>query len=277
MKLLYALQYHPGDMPAAMALARLIADVIPDKRCAEADFLFAASAKADFDFNTIRYVGRRFANVRTFRCVRDFEGWPKGPNNQAHETARYFAQQVLAGRWKYDGIFLGEPDCVPLRRDFLRLIAEEWSRGPQTVLGPWVTNGPKPWNQHINGNCVMGPQFIYNNPSLFRCEDWMGWDVGSCETIMAHGRASMWIYSDYQLGTPQNTWKGCEHLFSRRELQKPHPMWKLRFQDVAYLHGAKRWDLAHDCVRHRLLHEPIRHHENIVPSEPSDEVSAPAQ
>lgn len=254
-KILYALQYHKGDQKAAMALARLMADIIPEKKCADADMMFAASANADYDFDTIRYCARRFASVRTFRCVKDINGWPAGPNNQAHETARYFAQQCQTGRWKYTGILMGEPDCVPLRRDVFALLNKEWQAGPPTVLGPWVTSGPPPYQQHINGNSIFGPQFIYSNPQIFRCDEWIGWDAANAGLLLQHGRASLWMHSDYQLGTPQNPWKGCDHLFSRRELCKPHPFWKLKDQEVAYLHGVKRWDLAQACVREKLLGE----------------------
>lgn len=254
-KILYALQFHQGDQKAAMSLARLMADVIEEKKCLDADMLFAASANADLDFETIRYCARKFSQVRTFRVQKDVNGWPAGPNNQAHETARYFAQQCLAGRWPYSGILMGEPDCVPLRRDCLKLLREEWDQGQQTVLGPWVTSGPAPYNQHINGNSIFGPQFIYKNSQIFRAEDWIGWDAQNAQFLMAHGRASLWMYSDYQLGTPQNPWKGCDHLFADREIRNPHPFWKLKTQKVAYLHGVKRWDLAQACVRERLLGE----------------------
>ena len=219
--------------------------------------MFAASANADFDYDTMRYCARKFAQVRTFRVTKDINGWPAGPNNQAHETARYFAHQVQTGRWAYSGILLGEPDCVPLRRDVFALLNREWQQGPKTVLGPWVTSGPPPYNQHINGNSIFGPEFIYRHPEIFRCDDWIGWDAANAQLLMQHGRASLWMYSDYQLGTPQNPWKGCDHLFSRRGMRKPHPFWHLVDQEVAYLHGVKRWDLAQACVRNRLLGESL--------------------
>lgn len=240
-------------MPMAMALARLMADIIPERKCPHADMLFAASANADFDHDTIRYCARKFDQVRTFRTKKDINGWPAGPNNHAHETARFFAQQVLSGRWKYSGILLGEPDCVPLRRDVFKLLQEEWLKGAPTVLGPWIVNGPVPYNQHINGNAIFGASFVYNNPNIFRADDWIGWDAQNAGFLLAHGRASMWIYSDYQHGTAKNPWQGCEHLFSRRALLKPHPFYRLGEQEVAYLHGIKKWDLAHRCVRSKLL------------------------
>jgi hypothetical protein len=242
----------------AMNLARLIADVIPERKCSDFDMLFAASANADFDMPTIRYCARKFGQVRTFRCVKDINGWPAGPNNQAHETARYFAQQCMSGRWNYAGILLGEPDCVPLKREFFALIAAEWRQGPQTVMGPWITCGPAPYYQHINGNAVFGPHFVYNHPTIFRADDWIGWDAANADLLMQHGRASKWMYSDYQHGQDHNPWRDCDHLFSKREYRQPHPFWKLGVQDVAYLHGVKAWEKAHECVRERLLSEELK-------------------
>jgi hypothetical protein len=257
-KLLYALQFHKGDQQMAMNLARLIADVIPERKCTDFDMMFAASANASFDMATIRYCARKFGQVRTFRCVKDINGWPAGPNNQAHETARYFAQQCMSGRWNYAGILLGEPDCVPLKREFFALIAAEWRQGPQTVMGPWIVHGPPPYNQHINGNSVFGPQFVYNNPVIFRADDWIGWDAANAGLLMQHGRASKWMFSDYRLGKKDNPWKGCDHLFAPRPFMKPHPFWKLGNQDVAYMHGVKAWQEAQECVRHRLLGEELK-------------------
>jgi len=274
-KILYALQYHAGDQKAAMSLARLMADIIPEKKCLDADMMFAASANADIDMATVRYCARKFAQVKTFRCIKDINGWPAGPNNQVHEVGRYFAQQVQTGRWKYSGILMGEPDCVPTRRDVFSLLNEEWKKSPHTVLGPWVTSGPAPYNQHINGNAIFGPAFIYTNPDLFRCDPWIGWDAANANFIMQHGRASLWMYSDYQLGTPSNPWKGCEHLFSDRPIRQPHPFWKLRTQKVAYVHGVKRWDLAQACVRERLLGETIDESLKHEPTLPADEPPAP--
>lgn len=254
-KLLYALQYHKGDQQMAFNLARLIADVMPEGRSASVDMMFAASANADFDHATMRYCARKFGQVRTFRCVRDINGWPAGPNNQAHETARHFAQNCRSGRWNYSGILMGEPDCVPLRRDFFDLLIDEWGKGPQTVLGPWVANGPPPYNQHINGNSIFGPNFIYEQKTIFRAEDWIGWDAQNCQLLMRHGRASKWMFSDYRLGKKQNPWQSCDHLFRDRPYLKPHPFWKLKTQQVAYLHGVKEWKQAHICVRSRLLDE----------------------
>lgn len=242
----------------AMNLARLVADVMPDGRSGDADMMFAASANADFDHATMRYCARKFGQVRTFRCLRDINGWPAGPNNQAHEVATHFAQMCRTGRWDYSGILMGEPDCVPLRRDFLTLLRQEWDQGPKTVLGPWVTNGPAPYNQHINGNSIFGPDFIYNHRQIFKAEDGIGWDAQNAGLLLKHGRASMWMYSDYQLGQPQNPWKGCDHLFSRRPLREPHPFWKLVDQEVAYCHGIKAWEEAQECVRQRLLGEELK-------------------
>jgi hypothetical protein len=126
-------------------------------------------------------------------------------------------------------------------------------------MGPWITAGPAPYNQHINGNSIFGAQFIYKNAQIFRAEDWIGWDAQNAQFLMSHGRASMWMYSDYQLGTGVNPWKGCDHLFSRKEMRPPHPFTNLKTQEVAYLHGVKRWDLAQQCVRQRLLGEPVTH------------------
>lgn len=259
MKLLYCLQYHKGDQEMAMSLARLVADVIEERKCADADMLFAASANADFDHGTMRYCARKFSQVRTFRCINDINGWPAGPNNQAHESARHFAQQVQTGRWNYSGILMGEPDCVPLRRDFFRILRTEWEKGPQTVMGPWVTHGPTPYNQHINGNSIFGPKFIYQNTNIFRADDWIGWDAANANMLMTHGRASLWMHSDYKLGDDSvNPWKGCDHLFIDQEFRKPHPHWRLGSHEVAYLHGVKAWEEAQLCVRQKLLSETTK-------------------
>lgn len=253
MKLLVALQYHVTDQDAAVGLARLIADLVPESKCPYADFLFSASFQAEHDLATIRYVARKFDQVRTYRCIKNVNGWPQGPNNQAHETARHFAHMVHSGRWHYSGILLAEPDCVPLKRDWIKLLFDEWHAGTQNCLGPWVTYGPPPYQQHINGNAIFGPRFILSNSQIFRAPDWIGWDAHNAGFLMAEGRASKWIFSDYQHGTPGNPWRDCDWLFSDRPIFEPHPLWRHGPQSPAWLHGCKRWDLAQACVRERLL------------------------
>lgn len=250
--LLLALQFHVTDYEAAMSLVELICDTMEPGQEQFADFMFAASARADLDRHIVREAARRFRQVHTFRCTKDINGWPAGPNNQAFEVAHHFASMCLSGRWEYAGMLLAEPDCVPLRRDWIELLTREWHDGPPTCLGPWVTCGPAPYNQHINGNSIFGPHWIATHKQAFRAPSPIGWDAFNAGMIMSSGRASRWIFSDYVLGTERNPWRGCDDLFKPREILAPHPLARNGPQSPAWLHGPKCWKEAHACVRERL-------------------------
>ena len=64
-KILLALQFYPGDQKAAMALARLLADIEP-RHSDRADIVFAGRFDVKHDRETIGYVARSF-NVMPFR------------------------------------------------------------------------------------------------------------------------------------------------------------------------------------------------------------------
>ncbi|MFB1500829.1 hypothetical protein [Thiocapsa sp. N5-Cardenillas] len=251
MKILLALQYHSGDEECASSLAKLIASIMPEGKCRVADVMFSAAPDADIGHEAVGAMATKFDQVHTYRVRSKANGWPKGPNLHAAETMFYVAEHVFNGRWDYNGVWLMEPDCLPLHRDFINLIVQEWTEGARTILGPWI-HTEKP---HINGNCIIGTQFGYHHRrEIFVASETQGWDWQNRKFICQWGRPSRLMFSDYHHGTEGNPWRGCEFLFAPRALPKGHPL-KLREQTPVYLHGVKSWQKAHPCVQATLLGE----------------------
>lgn len=75
------------------------------------------------------------------------------------------------------GVLLIEPDCVPLTRDWLDALIYAWGlalKNDAWIMGAWRDSGGP--HGHINGNCVVVPDF-YHRAQVAHCvgQD-MAWD-----------------------------------------------------------------------------------------------------
>ena len=163
MKLILALQFHEADKPQAMRLARLIADIEPERR-EDVLFVFVARWDCAMDPNVGAYVCQKF-NTDYAISISRLAGWPDGPNGMALTTLRYAARRcetspLFAPNNDWLGLLMIEPDCVPVHRDWLNILIAEWTR--QRAAGKWLMgawrNSGGPYG-HINGNCVTRPDF----------------------------------------------------------------------------------------------------------------------
>jgi len=156
-KILIALPFWEGDKIYAMKLARLIADIEP-KHCEWADFLFVSRFDCEHDPATILQVSRRF-NVFTHTSSRREVGWPAGCNGLLFGTMEFFYHKINAEKipW-YKAILICEPDTVPLTKNWIETLSQEWDRinKPKTIrIAGAMVGGGEFGKQHINGGCVM--------------------------------------------------------------------------------------------------------------------------
>lgn len=156
-KILIALPYWKGDQPAAMKLARLIADIEPT-HCEWADLLFVARFDCIHDHTTILQASRRF-NVFTHISGRREVGWPAGCNGLLFGTMEFFYYKMLAEKIpQYKAILICEADTVPLTRNWIETASREWDRVQKlktTRIAGAMVGGGEFGRQHINGGCVM--------------------------------------------------------------------------------------------------------------------------
>ena len=246
-KILYAIHFSPQDRNQAMALARLIADIGPagqDKM----DFMFCPRFDAVVDTKTEACIREKFGEARTFQCRNIASGWPKAPNCMVHEIYTMFAAKCASKEWEYDAIFFGEPDCVPLSRDWIEKIWTEWHvcnwnwpiGNNQLVLGHWLTKrGNDSGFPHINGNCLISPKLVNAYPAFGKVV--LGaWDFTHAKQVLPHARPSKLIFSDYCIGgiNRKRPFLGCEDMFKTRFIDGPFPIIKEETHPV-YLHGIK--------------------------------------
>ncbi len=248
------LQFWEKDKAQAMALARLIAD-LEEKPRNDVTFLFSARFDCEHDEDTISYVAAKFPVIR-YTTKRKATGWPHGPNEM---MACSYEHLVLLKRRKWmdhlSCVLFMEADCAPLHRDWINLIKKEYDGCGKKVLGAWLMKGADCQVEHVNGNCVVSMDFWKRCPAMFHPDPRWGWDAALAYAILPSAAPSKLIWSDYQLGQPNNPWRGDDFLWeAKRYPSKDNPLYG---KDLfpAYMHGIKTMQ-GIEAVRKRLLNEP---------------------
>jgi len=153
-RLVVCLQFYSADRASAMRLARLIADIELSRR-EDVEIIFVARFDTDHDHETIKYVEQKFP-VSWFTTHTWWTGWPAGPNAMAKDTLEW----VAANRKNALGVLLLEPDCVPVKTNWLDILIDEWRIAKAAdvwIMGAWRASGGE--FGHLNGNCIVRPDF----------------------------------------------------------------------------------------------------------------------
>ena len=171
-KILLSLQYWSGDEQKAYDLARLIAD-IEDEYNNEAIFMFSGRFDVGpIDQRTVEYVSKKFETI-VFKGKTEKTGHPDGCNGLWTDTMNYANHLVMKKKKDIDAVLTFEPDCIPMKKDWIKNIHNEWKESKCMVLGHRVPDnhivGP-----HISGNLIVSP--IINNLMNLHCDDGFGWD-----------------------------------------------------------------------------------------------------
>ncbi len=253
-KILLVLQFSPGDRDVAFELTKLIVD-LEDGICPYADLMFSASYGTRHDHEIIAIAKRKFATVYTHTCLENVTGWPAGPNSQVREVvADVFVGHRDRG-WNYSAFMLMEPDFVPLSKDWIKQLYDEWMEKPTGVLGAWMSSGMF-WcySEHINGNCLISPDFVKKH-KFFRTHSIGSWDTYQSTTMLPEARASRLIFNDYRINSQHNPLPAGvtleDYLFSDKKYPDNHPL-SGKVIRPCYYHGSKGFE-AINIVRKRLL------------------------
>lgn len=206
--LLIALQCHPDDCGQALALTQLICDIEPEKR---KDVEFMISARMDTSAMTVQWIEdaarQKFETVHVLWGKRHEVGWPDGPNAQWAETMMRASIMRKSGKTKATGILTMEPDCVPMRKDWIEVVKMEWQRcqdiGMKAIghFHPSPTSGNHPDRpaKHLNGNAIFKIGLLREFPALNGCPSTSGWDVFHSKTIIGFALDSDYFFQIYQL------------------------------------------------------------------------------
>ena len=204
-KINVALQFWDGDRTRAMHLARFIADLEPEFNNL-VDFTFVARWDAQHDDPTVEYVSKKFKTWK-LKGRRMGTGWPRGCNDLALDLFLQSAMKVSRKEWPdHKALYLIESDVMPLRRDWLAKLAEEWdattSKG-KLVLGAWC-----PFHSsvgHINGNMLVAPDIARKVNHITLCPAHTGWDAFLAPKFAPHWVKSkiMQNHYDYRSNIPE--------------------------------------------------------------------------
>jgi hypothetical protein len=248
--LILNIQHWHGDTERAMELARLIADLEPQPR-KDIKVLFTARFDTKQDRKTIDYVSKKFETYE-LTCKRTATGWPNGPNQMMGESYSYCVERSRAGKFgDVKAVMFIESDCVPLHRDWINKLIEEYTASKKMVLGAWLTRGDCNC-EHVNGNLIMSLDFWRQCKAVFHPQSRGGWDATLAHAIMPNAAPSKLIWSDYQLGMPHNPWRGPDYLWAAKRYQSPtNPLYGQDLYPV-YFHGVKVAE-GLKCARERLL------------------------
>lgn len=206
LKLLLALQLYPGDLPQALMLARLIADIEKVRR-RDIDFALVITREVqDEEADDFRYVIEPKLPFTVIRSKRFGKGWPAGPNDLWQDGMRQIdnANEFHKKGWTH--ILTFEPDCVPCRRDWINCLkseVERMAREGKEVCGT-VCEADNPARIHINGNAIFQAGITARYPAL--CGAGGPWDFAHRALLLKLGTDSNYIeqrYSDKEKHTAE--------------------------------------------------------------------------
>lgn len=243
-KFLVALTYWDGDKAAANDLARLIADLQPEKSN-EVDFLFAMRNGGTIDRATVEYVARKF-NVWTLVGNRRDKGWPNGCNAIHMDMLHWVANMMNNGKLDPSGVLLVESDCCPIYPDWLNRIMNEWKAAQAAgceVLGH--IQCPPENRFHVNAAGVYMPNLVMKYPQIIGAPG-CGWDWHFGPLLQPVSKSSKEIYMDYNKATTTE-----EELYAPRVRFKEHPNGTTPYKPC-FIHGVKD-DSARKIVRRKFL------------------------
>jgi hypothetical protein len=192
-----AIQFWGGDFHQAMRLARLLADIQPERTptvlafCPRFD---VAPSREEWD--TFLYCGRKFGVTRV-ENKRDGVDHPNGCNQLFAGVMDALSEGWRAGRTSYDSVFFVEADGVPLRRDWLALLQAEHARtirGGKRITGDLVEGVGV---RHVNGSMVCNLGLWFDRPSLHQTPSDQAHDLFHAATLTAECRPTRLIANHY--------------------------------------------------------------------------------
>lgn len=243
-KVLIVLQSSAVDQGHAMDLARLIADMEPEKS-KEADFMFANSFNSWPSREVVNYVAHKFQQVHTFNSHRTDVGWPAGPNSLMFASLDRIYMGVKLEGWNYDMVILMEPDMVPTRRGWIKELADEFRSKGKLCGGFLYAAGMHPVD-HLNGGFCISPLIRQKHRDFFWAHNNVGWDVQWSNMLVSEGYASELFWVDYRCTNVTE-----DVLYAPRKYPKGHPLHRKKGIKFCVHHGCKDGS-ARQVVRNKL-------------------------
>lgn len=174
-----------GDRARALDLARLLADIEPERR--DDVLLVLARQKilpTDEEIaRTIAYCGNKFATIEIETEVDEQKPYPGIAFDPWASAMAWFSEAYYSGHIFCPNAFFIEADGCPLRGwreqdgswiDDLKAAHQETLSLGKRVTGPMMTFGG---HRHINGTMAVHASLWPDRPSLHRSSSTIAWDV----------------------------------------------------------------------------------------------------
>lgn len=170
--LLFCLQLSPVDAPAAVELANLIVD-IENAYPATCRPSWIVSYRRDTPLIRVHEIEQKLCNYYDsvwLAMAKEYaNGWPAGSNALWRSTMRDVAGLAQAGDLDCAGVLTFEPDCCPLRTDWIDRLDEAYANRAKPVVGNLHVD-------HINGNACFPVNAVKDWPHLLATPPAIAWD-----------------------------------------------------------------------------------------------------
>lgn len=138
---------------------------------------------------------RAWKNVILIRDRDNIKGWPVGPNSAFRQLAWaiFYRKNGNNEPWLFC-----EPDCIPLRREWLAELREAYARAGKPFMGAHVP-GAATYPEHMSGNAVYPAKAVSLAPSLVSEKKMnVAWDIRSAFQVVPQMAATDLIFQLYR-------------------------------------------------------------------------------
>ena len=170
--ILICLGFWEGDKAMAKDVCRLMADLQTDPVGSAAQVMLCYRQDCALDKEMLQILAPKFS-VKEFRCTSPFKGWPSGPNGMFGSTMIHVGNTMPHAKC----VFWMEADCVPMKKDWFKDLANDWKNRPPKVniVGHKFSVNGEQSGMHINGVAMYDNQISRIFPEITGC-DTVAWD-----------------------------------------------------------------------------------------------------
>ena len=192
------LQFWRGDKKEALELARLLADIEPERRD-DVALVFSRQSNCPLDRDVVEtqlHCGEKFP-VSDFEApVPDEVKYPHASYLQWSSTVAWLSEAYHAGKVPYGSAFMFESDGAPLSANWIDRIkqAHELTLArDKRVTGPLISSNPP----HVNGTFALHLSLWEDRQSLHKCAPGTPWDIFHARTLASEASPTTVIASYY--------------------------------------------------------------------------------
>lgn len=172
------ISFHSGDCEKARELLEWI-EKLGHVKAFEV-LLVADAGTSSVACSEIHEVAQRaFKSATLIASPTSVIGWPDGPNSNFSTAATWCAVR------SHDFLFM-EPDCVPLKPDWLKRITEEWRQSPQSYFMGHIYAVTQP----LLPERAMSGVAVYTSVAgkMFEQRHGQAWEITNAGMMVAHGK-----------------------------------------------------------------------------------------